>query len=77
MTRVHYFVYCLSNMPINPSADEEARGLPARFNDLTVQFARLRLHVPPGRGIPLPLNVPVEPGAAQGAAAYQKWLQKR
>lgn len=54
-----------------------ARGLPVRLGDFTVQFARLRLHVPPGTGIPLPLNAPVEPGKGEGALAFERWLKKR
>ena len=54
-----------------------ARGLPARLGDLTFQWARLRLHVPPGQALPLPISAPVEPGAAQGAVEVKLWLERR
>ena len=54
-----------------------ARGLPVRFGDFTLRFARLRLHVSADSGIPLPINTPVEPGTAEGAVAFQRWLEKQ
>lgn len=54
-----------------------ARGLPARFGDLTLQWARLLLFVPGSQGIPLPINAPVEPGKAEGAVEIQRWLERR
>ncbi len=54
-----------------------AGALPARFGDITYQRARLRLHAPADRPIPLPSDVPVQAGKLEGAVDIGKWLDRR
>ncbi len=54
-----------------------AAGLPARFSDVTFQWARLRIHAPTSRGIALPAGAPVAPGKAEGAVDLERWLVQK